>query len=489
MLSYLLNYNDVNDGIFIPKYYDPDLNKSIELLEESHTLYCLGDLIDKGVVSVQTGHELGKMAYGTGSIPFVRTSDISNWEIKTIPKQGVSEEIYLQYAHKEDVKAGDILMVKDGTYLIGTNCMITSLDIPMVFQSHILKFRVIDQDTINPYLFFLCLNSPLVQKQIRNIQFTADIIDTIGSRYRKLILPIPKDIQKCENLSSRMAKAMEDRVRNKAAIKQMPVLIEKVLDSNSILAFEDFFAKPISEVTNSLVQDTTSLEFGGFSAFMMSSHKVMGNIYLPKYYDPKMRQDLLDLSDNCVLKTIQELIEEQTIAMSTGDEIGKMAYGTGDIPFVRTSDFSNWEIKADTKQGVSEKIYRQYAEKEDVRAGDILIVRDGTYLVGTSCMITNKDEKMLFCGGLIKIRVINSEMLDSFLLLGLLNSYIVKRQIRTKQFTRDVIDTLGQRIKEVIIPIPKSDEIRNQISQRISSIIQNRIEAREVVSNLSNEII
>ena len=57
-------------------------------------------------------------------------------------------------------------------------------------------------------------------------------------------------------------------------------------------------------------------------------------------------------------------------------------------------------------KGVSEEIYEQYALKEDVRPGDILIVRDGTYLVGTSCLITEYDQKMLYCGGLIKIRVL-----------------------------------------------------------------------------------
>lgn len=50
------------------------------------------------------------------------------------------------------------------------------------------------------------------------------------------------------------------------------------------------------------------------------------------------------------------------------------------IPIVRISDFSNWEIKADVKQGVSEEIYQHYAECEDVQIGDILLVRDGTYI-------------------------------------------------------------------------------------------------------------
>ena len=96
---------------------------------------------------------------------------------------------------------------------------------------------------------------------------------------------------------------------------------------------------------------------------------------MPKYYDPSIKATLDSLSANCSLYSVQQLIDMGAVQLSTGDEIGKMAYGTGDIPFVRTSDFSNWEIKADAKQGVSEEIYQQYAEKEDVQEGDILLVR------------------------------------------------------------------------------------------------------------------
>ena len=183
MLAYTMSSRDIKNQIFIPKYYDPELKAQLMELSGSHDLRILGDLIDDGTISVQTGHEIGKMAYGTGNIPFVRTSDITNWEIKTIPKQGVSEEIYNQYAEKEDVQPGDILLVRDGTYLIGTNCIISEMDTPMIFQSHILKFRVNNKEVINPYLLFLAFNNPLVQRQIRNMQFTADIIDTLGNRY------------------------------------------------------------------------------------------------------------------------------------------------------------------------------------------------------------------------------------------------------------------------------------------------------------------
>lgn len=484
MLAYIINSKDINNNIYIPKYYDPDLKKALFSLSETHDLLSVGKLIDEGILSVQTGDEIGKMAYGTGSIPFVRTSDITNWEIKTIPKQGVSEDIFQQYSEKEDVRPGDILLVKDGTYLIGTNCIISEMDIPMIYQSHILKFRVEDRLKLNPALLFLALNNSLVQKQIRDIQFTADIIDTIGGRYKEVVLPIPKSEIRRNQLTAEIKEALETRVKYKAAIKQMPLLLEKVLDSNSIQPFNDFFGKSVSQLLPELVQDTTTLEFGTFSAYTLKSENISNYIYLPKYYDPSITLALNKLSKTCILKTVQELIDEGILSLATGDEIGKMAYGTGDIPFVRTSDFSNWEIKANPKQGVSEEIYRQYADKEDIKPGDILLVRDGTYLVGSSCIITDSDKKMLYCGGLIKIRT-NNNILSEYLLLGLFNSYIVKRQIRTKQFTRDVIDTLGQRLKEVVIPIPKSTELKTAISEKVRSIVNDRIEARDTIIKLS----
>lgn len=104
MLAYKINIQDIKDQIFIPKYYDPTLKQELLDLQETHSLLPLGSLIDAGIIGAQTGHEIGKMAYGTGSIPFVRTSDISNWEIKTIPKQGVSQQIYQQYSCREDVQ-------------------------------------------------------------------------------------------------------------------------------------------------------------------------------------------------------------------------------------------------------------------------------------------------------------------------------------------------------------------------------------------------
>lgn len=167
------------------------------------------------------------------------------------------------------------------------------------------------------------------------------------------------------------------------------------------------------------------------------------------------------------------------IEVSTGDEIGKLSYSTGNIPFVRSSDISNWELKIDPKQRVSKDIFEGLRDKQDVQEHDILLVRDGTYLIGTTCMITKYNTEMLYQSHIYKIRCLDHEILSPFLLLVILNSPIVKRQIRSKQFTQDIIDTLGNRLMELILPIPKDQTFRNEIEQETKFIIEQRAELRQ----------
>jgi restriction endonuclease S subunit len=487
MINYWLDSNEIKERVYIPKYYDPNIDGKIENLKNTHNLYTISDLVKAKKIKLSTGHEIGKMAYGTGDIPFVRTSDLTNWETKSAPKQGVSEEIYSKYKDSQDIQSGDILLVRDGTYLIGTNCIVTELDKKIVYQSHILKIRV-SKEFLDPYLLFIILNSPLVQEQIRSFQFTADTIDTIGNRFQELVIPIPKDNERCTLASEKAKAAMNSRELGKAFIKQAPVIIEKVLELNTTDPINDFLNKDWASILVDLKQDTVTSEFGHFETFWLDSKNVKERIYLPKYYDPEIIDELSHLSSSCNCISIQELCNDNTLSISTGDEIGKMAYGTGDIPFVRTSDFSNWELKHDPKQGISEEIYQSYRNSQDVKSGDILLVRDGTYLIGTSCIITDEDEKMLYCGGLYKIRVNDNDIIDQWLLLALLNSYLVKRQIRTKQFTRDVIDTIGKRLFEIVLPIPKSKEVRMSLSNQMKSIVESRMQGRITIKNESNNI-
>lgn len=470
-LGFFLHNSRVEKNIFIPKYYNPEIGNALNKLRKTHQLISISDLEKQGFILLSTGNEIGKMAYGTGKIPFIRTSDISNWEIITNPKQGVSEEIYQEYSKKQDLQEGDIFFVRDGTYLIGQTCLLTQHDISCLFQSHILKIRVKKNSPISAPLLLACLNAPIVKKQIRAKQFTADIIDTIGHRFNELILPVPKENGIAKHISDEVNEITNERIYLREQIRKIPFWIEGIINDLSDSIPEDY---------------TRRIELEGSHGYLLKSSNVVSKIYIPKYYDTKLESDIKEMSKDFSMNSIKNMVKDGIISWDTGIEIGKMAYGTGLIPFIRTSDITNWELKSDPKQCVSEEIYEE--NKQDVKAQDIFVVRDGTYLVGTSCIITENETKILYCGGIYKLRVEDEEKIDPYLLLALLNTPIVRRQMSAKQFTRDIIDTLGKRLFEVVLPIPKDIMKCEKIASETRRIVENRIQLRNHIKEIALEV-
>lgn len=468
-LGFILKHSAVRRNVFIPKYYNPDISARLNELRRTHELILLGDLIRRSHIQTATGDEIGKMAYGTGSIPFVRTSDISNWEIKADPKHAVSESVYGRYAAKQDVQPGDLFFVRDGTYLIGASCLVTEADAKILYQSHILKLRVAPGAPLSSELLLALLSAPVVRRQIRAKQFTADIIDTIGNRYHELVLPFPGNLEVRSNIEKAVQDVVQGRVFLRERLRRIPLWAQRL----------------IPEVSADLPDaDKAQFEPSGNPGFTIRHNQVRSGIFIPRYYDPGVDEELRRLAGTHELVPITDLVKKGVLTFSTGIEVGKMAYGTGSVPFIRTSDISNWELKADPKQSVSEDLYGEFKDKLDVRAQDLLVVRDGTYLVGTSCILTEQDTRILYCGGLYKIRVAKKGHLDPHLLLALLNCPIVRRQMRAKQFTRDVIDTLGKRIFEVILPIPKDQNLR----ERIATLTRETVQARVAFRNKAKQI-
>jgi hypothetical protein len=108
--------------------------------------------------------------------------------------------------------------------------------------------------------------------------------------------------------------------------------------------------------------------------------------------------------------------------------------------------------------------------------------------VGISCILTEKDTKILYCGGLYKLRIEKPEKIDPYLLLALLNAPIVRRQMRAKQFTRDIIDTLGKRLFEVLLPIPKDAALAARIAKETRSVIDTRAKLRDRTKEIALEV-
>src|ERR1700686_5345433 len=95
------------------------------------------------------------------------------------------------------------------------------------------------------------------------------------------------------------------------------------------------------------------------TGFQVPQSDIRNDIYTPRYYDPRIEQDLSEL-EGFDLAPLRELILSGEVEHTHGDYVPKIHYGTGPYPYIRTSDFANWELKASPKHGVSEDVFEVY---------------------------------------------------------------------------------------------------------------------------------
>jgi len=225
-----IKYTQIKNKIFIPIYYT-GVEKTLKKLanDKKFILLTIKDLITKKIIFANKGgylprgDEIGSHVYGLGNLPFIRTSEINNWEINLDSYKKTSEEVYEQYRVKQNIEEGDILLVKDGgPNLIGKTAYITEIDTKIIIQSHIFQIKTLENNEfIDPYILLYILNLDIVQKQIQAITFVQGTIATIGNRIMDVILPIPSEINKRKEISGYIRNIIDSKIDIKKKIQQI----------------------------------------------------------------------------------------------------------------------------------------------------------------------------------------------------------------------------------------------------------------------------
>lgn len=176
----------------VPRYHlsQPDIGADELRLTQGAEIVTLHDLVKNGLITIRKGHEVGSDAYGSGDIPFVRTSDISNFEVSCDPTKSISEELYAEFAPQQQLRAGDVLIVVDGRYRIGATALLTNNNVKCVVQSHLRIIGTPQRERLDPYELLFALSLPSVKMRIRNLVFIQSTLGTLGNRLLELRIPL-----------------------------------------------------------------------------------------------------------------------------------------------------------------------------------------------------------------------------------------------------------------------------------------------------------
>ena len=208
--------------------------------------------------------------------------------------------------------------------------------------------------------------------------------------------------------------------------------------------------------------------------------ELRNGILTPRYYDPRIAKELAALRARADVEC-QTLGEMEDAGLLRVSGIGRHPSSeecapVGEYRYIRTADLGSFELRGDTRQKVDAATFEKYRAAQDLHVGDILFVKDGDTRIGDSVILFEDDLQILAQGHFHKIRALSGGP-DPFLLLRMLNIDIVKRQIRQRVFSQATLSTIGARVRELTLPMPKSAARRKEIADKMRTLLESRRQA------------
>ncbi|WP_279211825.1 N-6 DNA methylase [Delftia acidovorans] len=206
-VGFTINKSDIENYRLTPHFYD---NKVSYLKNQRYV--SLQALVDTGVVAIETGMEIGSANYTPTGVPFVRTSDIGNYEINYRTSKYMPQGHYDSIKHKCDIKHKDILFVIDGQAdshkgngLMGTTAMVLQNYGDLIIQSHIASIRVLPNNSLSltPEAMMYLLNEITVKEQIYKYNKVEGGLSGLNNQLYEIKIRVP-DINELDIIHHQM---------------------------------------------------------------------------------------------------------------------------------------------------------------------------------------------------------------------------------------------------------------------------------------------
>ncbi|MCL2676710.1 MAG: N-6 DNA methylase [Streptococcaceae bacterium] len=176
--------------------------------------------------------------------------------------------------------------------------------------------------------------------------------------------------------------------------------------------------------------------------------------------------------------TLGELINQKVIEAFDGHGSPESHLkGLGDYPYIRVKDIVNLEIAHNRLDDIPESEFLRLRGKEDrkkLKINDIVFVRRGSYRIGDVGIVFEKDLNSILTREILTLRVLDNKLgLTPFNLLGILNSEIVRNQLKNLVLLDTTLPNIGDRWKKISINISDIKVLRKQ-SDKIEAMVESR---------------
>lgn len=229
-----VNYDDFYsiENLWTPKYYLPEYLETEKFIKENF------DYVELGKISTMSkGDEPGSDFYidylnkKDTDMPFIRTSDLYNYQIDLSPDNFIEKEIFNSL--NQNFKEGDVLFTKDGK--VGEMAIITQTD-KAIYQSGVVSIRLNDYGRklgiTQEYIFTALTCKRIGKYNAERYTVTASTIPHLRENHiNKILIPII-DLDSIKKITEKISIAFKSIELKKKLILECQQIINKLCDDN-----------------------------------------------------------------------------------------------------------------------------------------------------------------------------------------------------------------------------------------------------------------
>lgn len=194
-------------GVLVPRYYDQRWNQDITALCERESLQTisLAQLQADGILKVREGHGSPSSDFRTGTIPYVKVSDIRSLRVNVNPTNLIPLVLAKKFWRGEEsgLKAWDLISPNRASNNIGEFAILLPGEERLVVTKEVFIFRVAENEKgwdAFYLLWALCLRA--VRRQWQRVTLMQTNREDVADRYKEVLLPAPPDAEWARKVSA-----------------------------------------------------------------------------------------------------------------------------------------------------------------------------------------------------------------------------------------------------------------------------------------------
>lgn len=189
---------DMNIHCAVPIYYDyryrDCFNAAMQQAQfSSFKSATIGELIDRGILTIRSGHGSPTQDQRIGDIPYIKVSDLRAGLVNINPTNRIPVSVAKRFwgGNESGLKAFDLLSPERTSRNIGEFCVLLPGQERVVMTKEIIVMRPGPKAEFDPFYLIWALSLKIVRDQWRRVIFMQTNREDVGKRYFEILVPVP----------------------------------------------------------------------------------------------------------------------------------------------------------------------------------------------------------------------------------------------------------------------------------------------------------